>query len=187
MTAKTLSQLKKEFSQLSSQANRRIDSLKKGRLRSPAYEKLKSEGVKRFGVKAQDLRTEEDYRKAIKQARGFLEAKTSTRKGLKDVTKEMMRNFSMTKQGGRSWSEVTRKSKRLFNLYDDLKELYNKGELKSGDKYELMEMLSKLYDEGIIDGDTSASEIVDNLNNMIEKRKERTRMRNSTLKFEFKV
>ena len=102
MTAKTLAQLKKEFSQLSAQANRRIDSLKKGRYRSPAVEKLREQGVKRFGVKAQKLKTEADFKKAIKQAKNFLASETSTRQGLKRVTKEMMRNFGITKKGGES-------------------------------------------------------------------------------------
>lgn len=179
--------LKKEFADLSKKANARITSLKKGRYRSPAVEKLRSEGVKKFGVKAQKLETEADYKRAIRQAKNFLNAETSTRKGLKKVTKEMMRNFGITKKGGQSFSEITRKSRKLFDLYDDLKEMANKGELTSSDKYELMEMMSEMWDEGLIDSQTSASEIVNNLNNMITERKNRTRQRQSDLNFEWAV
>lgn len=187
MTKATLAQLQREFAQVSRQANARIDSLKKGRLRSPAYEKLRSEGVTRFGVKAQGLKTEADYRRAIRQARNFLEAKTSTRKGLKKVTTEMMRNFGLTKKGGESWSTVTKKARKLFDLYDDLKQMYENGELKSGDKYELIEMMSSLYDEGIIDGSTSASEIAGRLNKMIVDKHSAVVRRQSTLNYEFRV
>lgn len=179
--------LKKEFAKLSKQANARITSLKKGRYRSPAVEKLKSEGVRKFGVKAQKLQTEADYKRAIRQARNFLNAETSTRKGVKKVTKEMMRNFGITKKGGQSLSEVTRKSRKLFDLYDDLKEMSNKGELQSGDKYDLIEMMSQLYDEGIINTNTSASEIIDRLNGMIAEKRNRVMTRQSQLNFEWSV
>lgn len=187
MTAKTLAQLKKEFSKLSSQANSRIDSLKKGRYRSPAVEKLRSEGVKRFGVRAQGLKTEADYRKAIRQAKNFLSSETSTRQGLKRVTKEMMRNFGITKKGGESLSAITRKSRKLFSLYDDLKEMYNKGELASADKYELMEMMSQLYDLGMIDQSTAASQISVRLNAMISEKRSMNKSRQSSLHFSWEV
>lgn len=179
--------LRKEFAQVSKKANARITSLKKGRYRSPAVEKLRSEGVKKFGVKAQGLKTEADYRKAIRQAKNFLNAETSTRKGLKKVTKEMMRNFNIEKKGGESLSAVTRKSRKLFDLYDDLEQLQNKGELKSGDKYDIIEMLSEMYDEGMIDGDTSPSEVVGRLNEMIDAKRNMTRMRQSQLNFNWSV
>lgn len=182
-----LASLKKEFAQLSRTANSRIDSLKKGRYRSPAVEKLKESGIKRFGVKAQNLKTEADYRKAIRQAKNFLSAETSTRKGLKNVTRKMMENFGIKKKGGESLSSVTRKSKKLFDLYDDLKEMHNKGDIESGDKYELMELMSQLYDSGEINSRTSASEIVDKLNNMIKNKRNMGRMRQSQLNFNWSV
>ena len=187
MTAKTLAQLKKEFSKLSAQANSRIDSLKKGRYRSPAVEKLREQGVKRFGVKAQGLRTEADYKKAIRQAKNFLASETSTRKGLKKVTKEMMRNFGITKKGGESLSAITRKSRKLFALYDDLKEMYNKGEFSSNDKYELMEMMSQLYDLGMIDQSTAASQISFRLDAMIKEKRSMNRAKQSSLYFSWEV
>ena len=187
MTAATLAQLKKEFSQLSAQANRRIDSLKKGRYRSPAVEKLREQGVRRFGVKAQKLKTEADYRKAIKQAKNFLSSETSTRKGLKKVTKEMMRNFGIKKRPGQSLSEITRKSRKLFSLYDDLKELYNQGKFDSNDKYELMEMMSQMYDLGMIDQSTAATQIVSRLNAMITQKKAASRTRQAGLNFSWEV
>lgn len=179
--------LKKEFADLSKKANARITSLKKGRYRSPAVEKLKSEGVKKFGVKAQKLETEADYRKAIRQAKNFLNAETSTRKGVKKVTKEMMRNFGIEKKGGESLSQVTRKARKLFDLYDDLKELQKKGELSQADKYELIEMMSEMYEEGLIDSQTSASEIIASLNSKIEAKKNLAMTRQSKLNFEWQV
>lgn len=179
--------LKKEFAQLSKKANARITSLKKGRYRSPAVEKLRSEGVKKFGVKAQKLETEADYRRAIRQAKNFLNAETSTRKGLKKVTKEMMRNFGIEKKGGEGLSTVTRKARKLFDLYDDLKELSNKGELTTADKYELMELMSQMWEEGLITHDTPASEIVNTLNLRIKKKQQESRDRQSTLNFEWAV
>lgn len=179
--------LRKEFADLSKKANARIRSLKKGRYRSPAVEKLREEGVKKFGVKAQKLETEKDFRKAIRQAKNFLNAETSTRKGLKKVTKEMMRNFGIERKGGQSISEVTRKSRKLFDLYDDLKEMANKGELSSSDKYELMELMSQMWDDGLIDANTTASEIVNNLNNMIQERKNMVLSRQSDLNFQWSV
>ena len=179
--------LRKEFAQLSKTANARIKSLKKGRYRSPAVEKLKSEGVKKFGVKAQKLETEADFRRAIRQAKNFLNAETSTRKGLKSVTKEMMRNFGIEKKGGESISAVTRKTRKLFDLYDDLKEMQNQGQLKAGDKYEIIEMMSQMYDDGLIDSQTSASEILENLNAMITKRKTMNATKQSQLNFQWNV
>lgn len=188
MAAKTsLDQLKKEFNVLARQANSRIDSLKKGRYKSPAVEKLKSEGVKRFGTKAQNLKTEADYRRAIRQARSFLEAKTSTRKGLKSVTKELMRNFGIKRKPGEGLNAITRKARKLFDLYDDLKELANKGEIKSSDKYEVMEMMSQLYDQGIIDQHTSASQVAGRLDSMISERQGAIRSRQSQLNFNWEV
>ena len=187
MAKSSLTQLKKEFATVSRQANARIDSLKKGRYRSPAYEKLKSEGVTRFGVKKQKLKTEADYRRAIRQARGFLASKTSTRKGVKEVTKELMQNFGITRKPGEGLSAITRKARKLFDLYDDLKELYNKGQIQSSDKYELMEMMFQLYDEGLIDQNTSASQITSVLNQMIEAKKNTVRSRQSRLNFSWEV
>ena len=185
--AKVNPALKKEFAQLSKKANARITSLKKGRYRSPAVEKLRSEGVKKFGVKAQKLETEADYRKAIRQAKNFLSAETSKRSGLKKVTKEMMRNFGIEKKGGESLSTVTRKARKLFDLYDDLKELQEKGELKSADKYDLIEMMNEMYEEGLIDSQTSASEIIASLNTKIDAKKNLAMTRQSTLNFEWQV
>lgn len=179
--------LRKEFAQLSKTANARIKSLKKGRYRSPAVEKLKESGIRKFGVKAQKLETEEDYRKAIRQAKNFLNAETSTRKGLKTVTKEMMKNFGIEKKGGESISEVTRRSRKLFDLYDDLKELQNKGELKQSDKYELIEIMNQMYEEGLIDSKTSASELISSLNKRITEKKTLAQTRQSQLNFNWSV
>ena len=179
--------LKKEFAQLSKTANARIKSLKKGRYRSPAVEKLKSEGVKKFGVKAQKLKTEADYRRAIRQAKNFLGSKTSTRKGVKKVAKEMMKNFGIEKKGGESISEVTRKARKLFDLYDDLKEMANKGELQSSDKYDIIEMMNEMWEEGLITNDTSASEIIASLNGKITEKRNRNLSRQSELNFQWSV
>ena len=187
MPASNLTALKKEFAQLSKTANARITSLKKGRYRSPAVEKLKEQGVKKFGVKAQKLKTEADYRKAIRQAKNFLSAETSTRKGLKKVTRETMRNFGLTKKGGESLSAVTRRSRKLFDLYDDLKELQNKGDLTSADKYEIIEMMNEMYESGLIDQNTTASEIISSLQDRIREKQNISRARQSQLNFQWSV
>ena len=179
--------LKKEFAQLSKKANARITSLKKGRYRSPAVEKLKENGIKKFGVKAQNLKTEADYKRAIRQAKNFIDADTSTRKGLKKVTRKMMQNFGIEKKGGESLSSVTRRARKLFDLYDDLKELQKKGELSQADKYELIEMMNEMYDDGLIDSQTSAGEIIASLNTKIGERKNLAMTRQSTLNFEWQV
>ena len=187
MAASNMAALRKEFSKLSAQANSRIKSLKKGRYRSPAVEKLREQGIRKFGVRAQKLETEADFRKAIRQAKNFLNAETSTRKGLKKVTKEMMENFGMTKAGGGSYSEVTRKARKLFDLYDDLKEMQNKGQLKPSDKYELIEMMSEMYEDGLIDSTTSASEILESLNRKIVAKRLQNQTRLDDLNFQWKV
>lgn len=187
MTASNLAQLKKEFSQLSKTANARIDSLKRGRYKSPAVEKLRENGIRRFGVKSMKLKTEADYRKAIRQAKNFLNNETSTRKGLKKVTKEMMRNFGITKKGGEGLSSITRKAKRLFNLYDDLKELANKGQLSIGDKYEVVEMMSEMLEDSEIDMDMSASEILEKLTVKTQEKKNLKVTRQSQLNFQWSV
>lgn len=187
MARSNLAALKKEFAQVSRIANSRINSLKKGRYRSPAVAKLKEEGIKKFGVKAQGLKTEADYRKAIRQAKNFINAKTSTRSGLKEVTKEMMENFGITKAGGGSYSEVTRKARKLFDLYDDLKEMQNKGQLKPSDKYELIEMMSEMYEDGLIDSNTSASDILESLNKKIVAKRLQNQTRLDDLNFQWKV
>ena len=98
-----------------------------------------------------------------------------------------MENFGITKKGGESLSSVTRKSRKLFDLYDDLKEMHNKGDLESGDKYELMEMMSQLYDSGQIDRNTSASEIVLQLNDMIQSKRTKSKLRQRDLNFNWSV
>ena len=99
----------------------------------------------------------------------------------------MMRNFGITKKGGESLSAITRKSRKLFSLYDDLKEMYNKGEFSSNDKYELMEMMSQLYDLGMIDQSTVASQISARLNAMIQQKKAASRTRQAGLNFSWEV
>jgi len=187
MTASNLAQLKKEFSQVSKTANARIDSLKRGRYKSPAVEKLRENGIKRFGVKSMKLKTEADYRKAIRQAKNFLNSETSTRKGLKKVTREMMKNFGITKKGGEGLSSITRKAKRLFNLYDDLKELANKGQISIGDKYEVVEMMSEMLEDNEIDMDMTASEILDKLKVKVQEKKNLKVTRQSQLNFQWSV
>jgi hypothetical protein len=82
---------------------------------------------------------------------------------------------------------VTRKARKLFDLYDDLKEMQNQGQLKMGEKYEVIEMLSDLYADGVIDDNTPASEVASILNGMIAERREAFRRSQTNLNFQWNV
>ena len=98
-----------------------------------------------------------------------------------------MRNFGIKRKPGEGLNAITRKARKLFDLYDDLKELANKGEIKSSDKYEVMEMMSQLYDQGFIDQNTSASQVAGRLDSMIMERQGAIRSRQSQLNFNWEV
>ena len=116
--------LRKEFAQLSKTANARIKSLKKGRYRSPAVEKLKESGIKKFGVRAQKLETEADFRKylspeyVVRTRVGVgSPAPESTAKGLEKTRKALDADRAWVKEAR---SKLARASSELDRRFEAL-------------------------------------------------------------------
>ena len=177
----TDSQLRKEYTRLSKMANKRINAVQKAGYYSPAVEHLSERGISRFGLKNQGLTTSSDIKRAMRDLTDFLNSTTSTRTGIRSVSDDITKNFGIVNNG--NYAEFTQKTRKIFDLYEDLKELQQKGELQSGDKYDMVNDLGTLYDAGIIDNDTTASELLERLNQMVESRKENVRIRAKSLKF----
>lgn len=110
--------LKAEVSRKSSMANKRLVRLENNNLTSsPAYQKwVDYQGGVKFSVKGKDYN---QLQQELARVNQFIEAKTSTVRGLNKVLKEMAENTGI-KYG--SVKELQSKSKNFFALADKIKE-----------------------------------------------------------------
>ena len=110
--------LKAEVSRKSSMANKRLVRLENNNLTSsPAYQKwVDYQGGVKFSVRGKDYN---QLQQELARVNQFIEAKTSTVRGLNKVLKEMAENTGI-KYG--SVKELQSKSKNFFALADKIKE-----------------------------------------------------------------
>lgn len=110
--------LKAEVSRKASMANKRLVRLENNNLTSsPAYQKwVDYQGGVKFSVRGKDYN---QLQQELARVNQFIEAKTSTVRGLNKVLKEMAENTGI-KYG--SVKELQSKSKNFFALADKIKE-----------------------------------------------------------------
>lgn len=110
--------LKAEVSRKASMANKRLVRLENNNLTSsPAYQKwVDYQGGVKFSVRGKDYN---QLQQELTRVNQFIEAKTSTVRGLNKVLKEMAENTGI-KYG--SVKELQSKSKNFFALADKIKE-----------------------------------------------------------------
>lgn len=103
--------LKAEVSRLASMANKRLVRLQNNSLQdSPAYQKWVADGGQKFSVRGKDYN---QLQQELARVRTFVNAKTSTVRGLNTVLKEMAENTGI-KYG--SVKELQSKAKNFFEL-----------------------------------------------------------------------
>ena len=178
------SDLRKEYTAQAKVANKRIASIEKAGYYSPAVKTLNDEGIKRFGIKNQNLMTDADVKKAYRRLMDFMNSTTSSRSGIRSTLMKMSQNFGMKFDG--NYIEFSQKSKRVFDLYEDLKEMSKKGELNESDKYDLVHDLDTLYESGELENLTM-DELVKRLNDLKEGRRQIEISRQSKLHFNWMV
>lgn len=104
-------ELRKEVSRLASMANKRLKRLEEaGLTHSPAYQKWLAEGGKKFGVKGKTIN---EVQAELARIRNFINAKTSTIRGLNATLKEMAANTGMKYS---NLKELHAKSEKFFEL-----------------------------------------------------------------------
>lgn len=87
---KSADEYRKEVSKLSSMANKRLQRLEKNDLKStPAYKRWSEDGKIKFGVKG---KTYNELQKEMSRLNTFLNAETSTIRGVNNVLKDMAKN-----------------------------------------------------------------------------------------------
>lgn len=100
-----------EVSRLASMANKRIQRLENAGLESsPAYKKWISEGGEKFGVRGKDFN---QVQAELARLRRFIDAETSTIRGVNKVLKEMAANTGLKYE---NLEELRSKSEKFFEL-----------------------------------------------------------------------
>ena len=181
----TSAQIRAEYTKQSKVANKRLNAIQKAGLYSPAVNNLNQHGITRFGIKNQGLVTDADIKKAYRELMDFMNSATSSRTGIKETLDKMSKNFNMKFNG--NYVEFSNKSKKLFDLYEDLREMSKKGELQTSDKYDIVHDLDTLYEAGIINDDTPPAELTEILNKMVEDRRVQVNAQYSQLHFNWRV
>lgn len=175
-----------EYTRLAKIANKRISGLEKAGIKSPALDSLNKKGIGKFGLKNQGINTRSDLNKSYRELVNFLNAKTSSKSGMRETADQIARNFNIP-MGDMSLQEYTEKTAKLFALYEELNELSKQGLLASQDKYRLMNDLNELWESGLIDGETNATELTDKITQMMNERTERENARQTQLNFNWKI
>lgn len=181
----TPDEIRREYTKQAKTANKRIKAIHNAGLYSPAVEGLTDKGITYFGLKNQNLTTDAEIRDAYRTMMNFLGSTTSTRTGVKATLDKIVKNFDIDFDG--DYAQLSQKATKIFDLYEDLREMTKKGLLKGGDKYDIINDLSTLYDDGFIDQDTSASELLERLNERAVQRAEQVKARQKQLRFNWTV
>ena len=122
-SALTRAELSKVVSRLASTANKRLDTLSRMEVESPAYRGAAKSGG-RFRAKGKSLN---ELRSEYMRVKGFLNAKTSTKKGFMKVEQDFMNRMGITEID----EEVRSKMWDVYNRMADSMEPFVKG---SGDR-----------------------------------------------------
>lgn len=100
-----------EVSRLASMANKRLARLENAGLESsPAYKKWVSEGGEKFGVRGKDFN---QVQAELARLRRFVDAETSTIRGVNKVLREMAANTGLKYE---NLEELRSKSEKFFEL-----------------------------------------------------------------------
>lgn len=181
----TESEMRQEYARQAKTANKRIKAIQKAGLYSPAIKEIGKLGITRFGVQNQGLKTPKEIQRAYRDLMNFLNSTTSTKTGIKTTVDKMVQNFNMKFNG--DYVAFSKKSKKIFDLYEDLAELSRKGELQTSDKYDIVSDLDTLYNAGEIDENTTAEELIQYLNSRVAERDAMNNARQNQLHFNWKV
>ena len=107
----TVSEYRRRVSRLASVANKRLERLEKNSLTdSPAYKAFIEDGGGRFGVKG---KTYNQVQQELSRLNRFLNAETSTIKGVKKVITEIAQNTGIRYK---NFKDLKKKSAKFFEL-----------------------------------------------------------------------
>ena len=102
---------RQEASRLASMANKRLKRLEKNNLQdTPAYQKWLESGGEKFGIRGKDYNA---VQKEMARMRQFINAQTSTVKGVNNVLKEIADNTGIKYK---NLKELRQSSKQFFEL-----------------------------------------------------------------------
>lgn len=108
---KQIKEYRKEATRLMSMANKRLKRLEKNGLQdSPAYQKFLEGGTPKFSVKGKDYN---ELQKEVARMNRFLNAQTSTVRGINSTLKEMASNTGIKYK---NLTELRSKAKQFFEL-----------------------------------------------------------------------
>lgn len=107
--------LQREVDKLAKEANRRLDELKANEMESPVYSQWVQNGSIRFGVQG---KTYQQVQSEYWRTKNFLDAKTSTVQGAKEVLNQIASNTGQ----GRIYTQ--NQAKRYFDLASKVSDYY---------------------------------------------------------------
>lgn len=117
-----IARLKNQVSRLARKANARLRRLEKAELTdSPAYQYWKQSGGVNFGVRGKDYN---QLQAELARLNGFLNAKTSTVRGAKQVLKDIASNTGMTGD----YRQILANSSNFFRLAGMVEQYLNSAE-----------------------------------------------------------
>lgn len=108
-------ELQKEVNKMAKEANALLDSLEENEMKSPAYNRWYRDGQVRFGVQG---KTYQQVQSEYWRTKNFLDAKTSTVQGAKEVLNQISRNTGY----GREMSQEM--ASNYFKLASQISDYY---------------------------------------------------------------
>lgn len=151
----SIKELRSAVTRLNSAANKRVRTLRKQELNSPALRTLGNES--KFSIKG--LSSQAELRVAMYKVSDFLKNKTSTTRGYKDVRKKTMNSLKKAGVTG----VTSDKLDKMFKVFDKLKEIDPSIEFL-GTKYKILDNIVEIEEA---QQDITADEL---LQIMIDKR-----------------
>lgn len=155
--AKKIAAYRREASRLVSMANKRVQRLEKnGFTDSPAYKAYLESGGK-FGVKG---KTHNELQKEVSRLNKFLNATTSTIKGVNNTLKEMAENTGISYE---NMQDLRSKAAKFFELANKVEQyLRTVDDIASAIGYQkIWEAINTYVDKGDIDIDSADNNIDD--------------------------
>jgi len=159
---------RKEASRLASLANKRVERLERNNLEdSPAYKKY-VEGQPKFGVKG---KTYNELQQEMSRLRRFINAETSTVKGVNNTLKEMAKNTGINYK---NLEDLKSKATKFFELASKVEQyLRNVDDMASAIGYQkIWEAINQYTREAEIDLSDSDSKIDEMIKNVTDALKE---------------
>lgn len=135
-------ELQREVDSMAKEANKRLDDLKQNELtKAPSYVKWVEGGKIRFGVKG---KTYQEVQSEFWRVKNFLDSKTSTVEGAKDVLSKI------SSLVGVSTEMTAEETSRYFELAEKIKEYYKNSQesAKALDYQAIWEVINKAVERG---------------------------------------